>query len=51
MVRGEKVAWYPAVDANRVILGVFVTGIIAMLIGRSILRMKVEREKTVNEEG
>ncbi len=37
-VRGGEVRWLPAVDVNRIVLGVQVVAVIALLVARSIVR-------------
>ncbi|HZV50733.1 MAG TPA: sporulation protein [Candidatus Dormibacteraeota bacterium] len=40
IIRGDRVRWQPAVDVNRVILGGQVVFVVALLVLRSILRMR-----------
>ncbi|MEO7295452.1 MAG: hypothetical protein ABIZ57_04865 [Candidatus Limnocylindria bacterium] len=40
MREGGKVSWEPAVDPNRIVLGMQIVAIIALLVLRSILRKR-----------
>jgi uncharacterized spore protein YtfJ len=42
VIRGDDVAWRPAVDVNRVILGAQVVAILALLLARSIVKSRAE---------
>jgi uncharacterized spore protein YtfJ len=38
VIKGEEVAWRPAVDVNRVILGAQIVAVLALLVARSIVK-------------
>jgi len=40
IIRGDRVRWQPAVDVNRVILGGQLVLVVALLVLRSIARMR-----------
>jgi uncharacterized spore protein YtfJ len=40
IIRGDRVRWQPAVDVNRVILGGQLVFVVALLVLRSIARMR-----------
>jgi uncharacterized spore protein YtfJ len=40
VIRGEDVAWRPAVDVNRVIIGGQIVAVVALLVVRSIARTR-----------
>jgi uncharacterized spore protein YtfJ len=42
VIKGDDVAWRPAVDVNRVILGAQVVAILALLLARSIVKSRAE---------
>jgi uncharacterized spore protein YtfJ len=43
VIRGEDVAWRPAVDVNRVIIGGQIVAVVALLVVRSIARTRAAR--------
>jgi uncharacterized spore protein YtfJ len=43
VVKGDDVAWRPAVDVNRVILGAQVVAVLALLLARSIVKQRARR--------
>jgi uncharacterized spore protein YtfJ len=40
VITGEEVAWRPAVDVNRVILGAQVVAVLALVVARSIVKQR-----------
>lgn len=40
VIKGDEVAWRPAVDVNRVILGAQVVAVLALLVARSIVKQR-----------
>lgn len=40
VIRGERVAWRPAVDVNRIVMGGQIVAIVALLVLRSILKAR-----------
>jgi uncharacterized spore protein YtfJ len=40
VIKGDEVAWKPAIDVNRVVLGGQLVAIVALLVLRSILRSR-----------
>lgn len=42
VIKGDDVAWRPAVDVNRVILGAQVVAILVLLLARSIVKSRAE---------
>ncbi|MCD6021812.1 MAG: hypothetical protein K0R20_1522 [Actinomycetia bacterium] len=43
VIKGEDVTWRPAVDVNRVIVGVQVVIVFALMVARSIVNARAER--------
>ncbi len=43
IVKGDKVQWMPAVDVNRLMLGIQVTLIVFFLVMRSIAKSRVQK--------
>ena len=43
VITGDQVAWRPAVDVNRIILGAQLLGLAALLVARSIVRARSPR--------
>lgn len=43
VIRGDDVAWRPAVDVNRVILGAQIVALVALLVARSIAKARSHR--------
>ena len=42
VVKGDDVAWRPAVDVNRVILGAQVVAVLALLLARTIVKSRAK---------
>ncbi|MGH7541112.1 MAG: spore germination protein GerW family protein [Gemmatimonadota bacterium] len=42
VVKGDDVAWRPAVDVNRMILGGQIVAVLALLVARSIVRSRAK---------
>jgi uncharacterized spore protein YtfJ len=40
VIRGDKVAWQPSVDVNRIVLGAQVVVVVALLTARAIVRAR-----------
>jgi uncharacterized spore protein YtfJ len=43
VIKGGKVAWRPAVDANKVIIGGQIVAVTALLVLRAILKVRTKR--------
>ena len=43
VIRGDEVAWRPAVDVNRIIIGGQFIALVALLVVRSIAKARAER--------
>jgi hypothetical protein len=43
VIRGDDVAWRPAIDVNRVIIGGQIVAVVALLVVRSIARARAAR--------
>ena len=43
VIRGDEVAWRPAIDINRIIMGGQLIALIALLVVRSIAKARAER--------
>jgi hypothetical protein len=43
VIRGDDVAWRPAIDVNRIVLGAQVIALVAMLVVRSISNARAAR--------
>jgi uncharacterized spore protein YtfJ len=44
VIKDGQVTWRPAIDVNKIILGVQLVGVIALLVARSILRAALARQ-------
>ncbi len=44
VIRGDKVRWQPAVDANRIVLGAQLIVVVALLTLRAALRARARKE-------
>ncbi|HEX6400677.1 MAG TPA: spore germination protein GerW family protein [Actinomycetota bacterium] len=42
VIKGDEVAWRPAVDVNRAILGAQVVAVLALLVARSIAKQRAK---------
>jgi uncharacterized spore protein YtfJ len=40
VIKGDKVRWLPAVDVNRMLLGMQVVAVVAMFVARSVIRIR-----------
>lgn len=47
VIRGDDVAWRPAIDVNRIVFGAQVIALVALLVVRSISKSRGERERSV----
>jgi uncharacterized spore protein YtfJ len=45
IIRGGELSWRPAVDVNRVILGVQVVAVVALLTARTILKARAKAKR------
>lgn len=43
VIKGDEVAWRPAIDVNRVILGAQLVVLVALLVARSIVKSRSHR--------
>ena len=46
VVKGDDVAWRPAVDVNRVIMGAQVVAVLALLLARTIVKSRAKAAHT-----
>lgn len=40
VIRGEEVRWMPALDLNRILVGMQILAVVALLVGRSVARAR-----------